>query len=78
MRCMEQAFSFIRPNKRVPYLIWKSSKGIRLRVYGNIPYLVPGHQFCAPTDPDEDCPILTTGQLYGRGGGDYAVPGGRR
>ena len=42
MRCMEQAFSFIWANRRTPYLFWQNKTIIRLRVSGNIPYLVPG------------------------------------
>ena len=74
MRCMEQAFSFLWPNSRTPYLIWRNEKVIKLRVHGNIPYLVPGDPFCQPMDPSVEFPLLTVGQLHGKGDDYVAVP----
>ena len=42
-QCMECRYSFLWPNGRTPYLIDHDTDMIvRLRVKGNIPYLVPG------------------------------------
>ena len=82
MRCMDQALSFIWPNGRTPYLIYRNKKIIKLRVHGNIPYLVPGDSFCQLVDPDPDYPLLSPCQLYGRGAltsndSHVAMPGGQ-
>ena len=52
-------FSFVWFNKRAPYLVNEITKKIiRLRVTGNIPYLVPGDPYCQPEDPSAEYPLL--------------------
>ena len=49
-RCGHEGYSFIWMSGKCPYFITPDKKRIRLRVAGDIPYLVPGDPFCAPVD----------------------------
>ena len=65
-RCMKKRYSFVWPNQRTPYLIdHENYKVIRLKVQGDIPYLVPTDPFCQPIDPGGDHPDLTAEQRFG-------------
>ncbi len=47
-RCMLHGFTFIWLAGECPYFVRPDGYWIHLRVIGNVPYLVPGHQWCAP------------------------------
>ena len=65
-RCMDQNFSFVWPQGRWPYMVCETThKVICLRVHGNIPYLVPGDDYCQPRDPCPDYPLLSPCQRRG-------------
>lgn len=47
-RCMEGDNTFIRANRKDPFLWNMDGTLVKLKVDGNIPYLYPGHSLCRP------------------------------
>ncbi len=46
-RCMLQGFTFISLAGECPYVVRPDGYWVDLRLIDNVPYLVPGHQWCA-------------------------------
>ncbi len=57
-RCMLYGFSFIWLAGECPYFVRPDGCWVRLRVFDNVPYLVPGSEWCAPVKTD-DMDVIT-------------------
>jgi hypothetical protein len=53
-RCMHEGFSFVWPSGDTPYLIRPDGMIVRLKVIGDIPYIVPNASICQPVSPQSD------------------------
>ena len=47
-RCGHEGYSFVWSSGKCPYFVTPDGQMLRLRVQGDIPYIVPGDPFCQP------------------------------
>ena len=59
-RCMHEGFSFVWPSGETPYLILPDGMIVRLKVTGDIPYIVPSASLCQPVSPQSDITFPST------------------
>ena len=52
-RCGHEGYSFVWMDGKCPYFITPDKQRMRLRVIGDIPYIIPGDPFCQPMALDD-------------------------